>query len=163
MSRKNILIGALVVLVLGIGIAVVLTSSQKGIKGASSTPSSTPSPTPSELSSPKIILPSDQILLMSPNGIHGLKFGSDGNFFTYKIATGNLYWSNYGNIYGANKLEFNNGNILITNTTIGSVVWESQTQGSGATKLVLQDDSNLVLYNNDKSISYWSSWYGKTF
>ena len=108
--------------------------------------------------------------LQSPNGLYRLYLQNDGNLAIYNTSdwsnTPSLWtgiWDTQSSCSNASsvRLLIENGSAVIYNNN-STLLWTTDTGGSNGTKLVLQNDSNLVLYNDDRSQSYWSSWYGKS-
>lgn len=87
-----------------------------------------------DLVAPQQLNPGDN--LFSATRSFQLKFQTDGNLVLYAIDDATLP-------------------VDITQATYSKVIWNTQSNGKGANRCVMQADGNLVVYNNNTAI--WSS------
>lgn len=88
--------------------------------------------------------------LRSPNGRYTLHLqAGDGNLVLYNAA-GVAIWSSYRP--GGDFLVLQADNNLVVYQNAGGAVWASNTFGSGAQVLVVQDDGNMVLYSATQAV-----------
>lgn len=178
---RVLLISGVVILLMGI-ISLLVYFATKPSSGHASSPSLGPSTTPGQTPVPSDTLflgsslstistgtsnankeNSSEPYLQSQNGVYRLYLQTDGNLVVYDTTDGSAIFSSYTGSDSGQSLNLtlqSDGNLVLKANQV--VLWQTDTQGLGGTMLVLQNDSNLVLYNNNsKTESYWSSIGGK--
>ena len=94
----------------------------------------------------------------SGTGFYSLVQQGDGNLVLYKSG-GRPIWSNSANGPTAWTIMQGDGN-LVSYDVIGRPRWASNTGGNGASRLVVQDDGNAVVYRNSDGRAVWQSGTG---
>jgi hypothetical protein len=95
--------------------------------------------------------------LRSPNGRFAADMQTDGNFVVYN-AVGAYFQTDTAGNPGASITLQSDGNLVVS-LPDGHVMWTSQTQGSGTTALILQNDSNVVAYKSTgaQAVPTWAT------
>jgi hypothetical protein len=94
----------------------------------------------------------------SGTGFYSLVQQTDGNLVLYKSG-GRSIWANSANGPTAWTAMQSDGN-LVAYDVIGRPRWSSNTAGNGASRLVVQDDGNAVIYRNSDGRAVWQSGTG---
>ena len=115
--------------------------------------------------------------LVSPNKKYELKMQTDGNLVLYCVTKfyyqtssypirykvrviRTSIWDTYENTFAkvvSGGLKFQTDANLVIYDQSGTALWSSKTYRTGATKLIMQDDGNLVLYKGGNTV-----WQTKT-
>lgn len=114
--------------------------------------------TTDRLLSNQVLLSANDAQIVAPNGWYRLNMQRDGNLVLYDKA-GTPLWSSGTVLPVLNdaevRLQFD-GNLVITRLSNNQVLWATNTNGSGATRLEMQSDGNLVLYTNS-NVAVWDT------
>lgn len=98
----------------------------------------------------------------SPNNRYRLSFQDDGNFVLYDDSDGSAIWASNtyaedGNIQGRTIGVQSDGNVVMYQGENNAIWATSSNYDAQSPYLKLQDDGNLVLYDDNVEGAFWAS------
>ena len=106
-------------------------------------------PPPAGAPAPDVLQPGEQLSAgqsrLSSNGQYELSYQRDGNLVLYRVSDGHALWATHTVDPGVVEMQ-HDGNVVIYGSK-GGAIWWTGTVGFAGARLVVQNDSNLVLYD----------------